>query len=103
MEGAVKKRELTGGGKTMRRKLIAVAVSSLLGTSTADAAVSLTFNLGPMGGTTATSTKVVVLTGPNCGLANGWESKRNNSIVNHGGRGTFCPASEGRVSNHSLR
>ena len=35
--------------------------------------------------------------------ANGWESKRNNSIINHGRRGTFCPASEGRVSNHSLR
>ena len=34
--------------------------------------------------------------------ANGWESKRNNAIVDHGGRGTFCPVSEGRVSNHSL-
>jgi hypothetical protein len=34
--------------------------------------------------------------------ANGWESKRNSAIVEHGGRGTFCPVSEGRVSNHSL-
>ena len=34
--------------------------------------------------------------------ANGWESKRNNAIVDHGGRGTFCPLSEGRVNNHSL-
>jgi hypothetical protein len=34
--------------------------------------------------------------------ANGWESKRNNAIVDHGGRGTFCPMSEGRVGNYSL-
>lgn len=26
--------------------------------------------------------------------ADGWESKRNNAIVYHGGRGTFCPVSE---------
>ena len=35
--------------------------------------------------------------------ANRWESKTGNAVLGHGGRGTFCPASEGRLSNHSLR
>ena len=34
--------------------------------------------------------------------ANGWESKTGNAIVGYGGRGTFCPGSEGRLSNLSL-
>ena len=34
--------------------------------------------------------------------ANGWESKTGNAIIGHGGRGTFCPGSEGRLSNLSL-
>ena len=34
--------------------------------------------------------------------ANGWESKTGNAIVGHGGRGTFCPVSERRLSNFSL-
>ena len=31
-----------------------------------------------------------------------WESKTGNAILGHGERGTFCPGSEGRLSNHSL-
>ena len=34
--------------------------------------------------------------------ANGWESKTGNAIIGLGGRGTFCPGSEGRLSNLSL-
>ena len=34
--------------------------------------------------------------------ANGWESKTGNAILGHGGRGTFCPGSEARLSNLSL-
>ncbi len=34
--------------------------------------------------------------------ANGWESETSNAIVSHGGRGTFCPGSQGRLDNHSL-
>ncbi len=34
--------------------------------------------------------------------ANGWESETGNAIVGHGGRGTFCPGSEGRLGNYSL-
>jgi len=34
--------------------------------------------------------------------ANRWESKTGNAILGHGGRGTFCPGSEGRLSNLSL-
>ena len=34
--------------------------------------------------------------------ANRWESEPGNAILGHGRRGTFCPGSEGRLSNHSL-
>jgi hypothetical protein len=34
--------------------------------------------------------------------ANRWESKPGNAILGYGGRGTFCPGSEGRLSNLSL-
>ena len=34
--------------------------------------------------------------------ANSWESKTSNAIVDHGGRGTFCPVFESGLSTYSL-